>query len=61
MPQLNPNPWLMILLSTWLIYTIILQPKITSYLSMNNPTNKNNKVNMNPWTWPWTQHSSTNS
>nr|AFP52637.1 ATP synthase F0 subunit 8 [Eretmochelys imbricata]AFP52767.1 ATP synthase F0 subunit 8 [Eretmochelys imbricata]AJJ48488.1 ATP synthase F0 subunit 8 [Eretmochelys imbricata] len=54
MPQLNPNPWLMILLSTWLIYTIILQPKITSYLSMNNPTNKNNKVNMNPWTWPWT-------
>nr|YP_005296180.1 ATP synthase F0 subunit 8 [Caretta caretta]AFP52805.1 ATP synthase F0 subunit 8 [Caretta caretta]AFP52870.1 ATP synthase F0 subunit 8 [Caretta caretta]AJM70071.1 ATP synthase F0 subunit 8 [Caretta caretta]ATP84794.1 ATP synthase F0 subunit 8 [Caretta caretta]ATP84820.1 ATP synthase F0 subunit 8 [Caretta caretta] len=54
MPQLNPNPWLMILLSAWLIYTIILQPKISSYLPTNNPTNKNNKTNTNPWTWPWT-------
>nr|QGZ08522.1 ATP synthase F0 subunit 8 [Lepidochelys kempii]QGZ08535.1 ATP synthase F0 subunit 8 [Lepidochelys kempii]QGZ08548.1 ATP synthase F0 subunit 8 [Lepidochelys kempii]QGZ08561.1 ATP synthase F0 subunit 8 [Lepidochelys kempii]QGZ08574.1 ATP synthase F0 subunit 8 [Lepidochelys kempii] len=54
MPQLNPNPWLMTLLSTWLIYIIILQPKISSYLTTNNPTNKNNKINKNPWTWPWT-------
>nr|ABE96689.1 ATP synthase F0 subunit 8 [Lepidochelys olivacea]CAJ90457.1 ATPase subunit 8 [Lepidochelys olivacea] len=61
MPQLNPNPWLMILLSTWLIYIIILQPKISSYLTTNNPTNKNNKINKNPWTWPWTWHSLTNS
>ncbi|NP_008768.1 ATP synthase F0 subunit 8 (mitochondrion) [Chelonia mydas] len=61
MPQLNPAPWFMILSSTWLIYTIILQPKILSHLPTNNPTNKNNKINTNSWTWPWTQHSSTNS
>ncbi|YP_009944887.1 ATP synthase F0 subunit 8 (mitochondrion) [Chelonoidis abingdonii] len=54
MPQLNPDPWLLVLSSTWLTYIIILQPKISSYLPMNTP-NKNHKIaNMNPWTWPWT-------
>nr|AAY62385.1 ATP synthase F0 subunit 8 [Testudo hermanni] len=57
MPQLNPDPWFLILSSTWLTYTIILQPKISSYLSTNTPNqnNKNNKIiNTKPWTWPWT-------
>nr|YP_001122865.1 ATP synthase F0 subunit 8 [Macrochelys temminckii]ABK20571.1 ATPase subunit 8 [Macrochelys temminckii] len=54
MPQLNPNPWFLILSSTWLIYTLILQPNIASYLSMNYPTKKNKTTNTNPWAWPWT-------
>nr|YP_448846.1 ATP synthase F0 subunit 8 [Indotestudo forstenii]AAY62463.1 ATP synthase F0 subunit 8 [Indotestudo forstenii] len=57
MPQLNPDPWFLVLSSTWLTYTIILQPKISSYLPTNTPTknNKNNKItNTKPWTWPWT-------
>nr|YP_007625605.1 ATP synthase F0 subunit 8 [Notochelys platynota]ADY25042.1 ATPase subunit 8 [Notochelys platynota] len=58
MPQLNLNPWFLILLFTWFTYILILQPKISSYLSMNTPVNKNNMTtNTNPWTWPWTQHS----
>nr|YP_010940168.1 ATP synthase F0 subunit 8 [Chrysemys dorsalis]WLN41536.1 ATP synthase F0 subunit 8 [Chrysemys dorsalis] len=62
MPQLNTDPWFMILSSSWLMYILILQPKISSYLPTNNPTNKNNKtMHTNPWTWPWTQHSSINS
>nr|YP_010596295.1 ATP synthase F0 subunit 8 [Terrapene carolina]WAJ60746.1 ATP synthase F0 subunit 8 [Terrapene carolina] len=62
MPQLNLNPWFLILSSSWLVYTIILQPKISSYLSMNNPVNKDNKIkSTNPWIWPWAQHYSTNS
>nr|YP_448794.1 ATP synthase F0 subunit 8 [Testudo graeca]AAY62398.1 ATP synthase F0 subunit 8 [Testudo graeca] len=57
MPQLNPDPWFLVLTSTWLTYTIILQPKILSYLPTNSPNqdNKNNKtINTKPWTWPWT-------
>nr|YP_009330757.1 ATP synthase F0 subunit 8 [Heosemys grandis]APD79360.1 ATP synthase subunit 8 [Heosemys grandis] len=55
MPQLNLDPWFLILSFTWLVYIVVLQPKISSHLSMNNPTNKNNTtVNTNPWTWPWT-------
>nr|YP_010591606.1 ATP synthase F0 subunit 8 [Batagur kachuga]WAB51600.1 ATP synthase F0 subunit 8 [Batagur kachuga] len=55
MPQLNLDPWLLILSSSWFVYILILQPKISSYLSMNNPTSKNNKTSdTNPWTWPWT-------
>ncbi|YP_002317263.1 ATP synthase F0 subunit 8 (mitochondrion) [Trachemys scripta] len=62
MPQLNPDPWFLILSSSWLTYIIILQPKISSYLSTNNPTNKDNKtMHTDPWTWPWIQHSSINS
>nr|ADB06501.1 ATPase subunit 8 [Sacalia quadriocellata]QKE47568.1 ATP synthase F0 subunit 8 [Sacalia quadriocellata] len=55
MPQLNLDPWFLILSSTWLVYTMILQPKISSYSPMNNPVNKDNKTtNTNPWNWPWT-------
>nr|AZJ16788.1 ATP synthase F0 subunit 8 [Pangshura tentoria] len=55
MPQLNLDPWLLILSSSWFVYILIVQPKISSYLSMNNPINKNNKTpKTNPWTWPWT-------
>nr|YP_448859.1 ATP synthase F0 subunit 8 [Testudo horsfieldii]AAY62476.1 ATP synthase F0 subunit 8 [Testudo horsfieldii] len=56
MPQLNPDPWFLVLSSTWLTYAIILQPKISSYLPTNTPNkNKNNKIiNTKPWTWPWT-------
>nr|YP_010372383.1 ATP synthase F0 subunit 8 [Pseudemys concinna]YP_010372396.1 ATP synthase F0 subunit 8 [Pseudemys peninsularis]UPA56065.1 ATP synthase F0 subunit 8 [Pseudemys concinna]UPA56078.1 ATP synthase F0 subunit 8 [Pseudemys peninsularis]WCD42324.1 ATP synthase F0 subunit 8 [Pseudemys concinna floridana] len=55
MPQLNPDPWFLILSSSWLMYILILQPKISSYLPTNNPTNKDNKtMRTNPWTWPWT-------
>nr|AEX66106.1 ATP synthase F0 subunit 8 [Emys orbicularis]QNJ33341.1 ATP synthase F0 subunit 8 [Emys orbicularis] len=61
MPQLNPNPWFLIFSSSWLMYTLILQPKISSYLLTNNPTNTHNKImNLAPWTWPWTQHYSIN-
>nr|YP_009254334.1 ATP synthase F0 subunit 8 [Elusor macrurus]ANC73508.1 ATP synthase F0 subunit 8 [Elusor macrurus]QBX97461.1 ATP synthase F0 subunit 8 [Elusor macrurus] len=53
MPQLNPNPWLSILCTTWLIY-IILQPKIKSHLTTNSIMNKPKKTKKETWTWPWT-------
>nr|YP_009561233.1 ATP synthase F0 subunit 8 [Geochelone elegans]QAR49208.1 ATP synthase F0 subunit 8 [Geochelone elegans] len=54
MPQLNPDPWLLILSSTWLTYITILQPKISSYLTTNSPNKNHETTNTNSWTWPWT-------
>nr|YP_003587425.1 ATP synthase F0 subunit 8 [Apalone ferox]ACO83388.1 ATPase subunit 8 [Apalone ferox]AEC04372.1 ATPase subunit 8 [Pelochelys cantorii]ARR28341.1 ATPase subunit 8 [Apalone ferox] len=53
MPQLNPNPWLSILLITWLTYITIYQPKITSFLQTNSITHNYKHSNTNPWNWPW--------
>nr|AAF37126.1 ATPase subunit 8 [Quiscalus lugubris]AAF37128.1 ATPase subunit 8 [Quiscalus lugubris]AAF37130.1 ATPase subunit 8 [Quiscalus lugubris]AXU25900.1 ATPase subunit 8 [Quiscalus lugubris]AXU25904.1 ATPase subunit 8 [Quiscalus lugubris] len=55
MPQLNPNPWFFIMLTSWLTFSLIIQPKILSFVSMNPPS-KNPPVapSTTPWTWPWT-------
>nr|YP_010426212.1 ATP synthase F0 subunit 8 [Geoclemys hamiltonii]USL48208.1 ATP synthase F0 subunit 8 [Geoclemys hamiltonii]WBR37755.1 ATP synthase F0 subunit 8 [Geoclemys hamiltonii] len=54
MPQLSLDPWFLVLSFSWFMYILILQPKISFYLTPNNPTNKNNKAtNTNSWTWPW--------
>nr|QOD98678.1 ATP synthase F0 subunit 8 [Chelonoidis denticulatus]SBW75604.1 ATP synthase F0 subunit 8 [Chelonoidis denticulatus] len=54
MPQLNPDPWLLVLSSAWLTYIIILQPKISSYLSTNTHNKNHKTIHKNSWTWPWT-------
>nr|AAD56456.1 ATPase 8 [Chordeiles minor] len=55
MPQLNPNPWFLIMLLSWLTLTLIIQPKLLTFTPINTPHNKtphNHKTT--PWTWPWT-------
>nr|YP_010000382.1 ATP synthase F0 subunit 8 [Sitta europaea]QOD96255.1 ATP synthase F0 subunit 8 [Sitta europaea] len=55
MPQLNPNPWFFIMITSWLTFTLIIQPKLLSFLSTNPPSSKTPKTtNTTPWTWPWT-------
>nr|QJX58550.1 ATP synthase F0 subunit 8 [Ailuroedus jobiensis] len=55
MPQLNPGPWLFIMLASWLTYTLLIQPKILSFVSTNPPSNKTPTIkNTTPWDWPWT-------
>nr|YP_009590192.1 ATP synthase F0 subunit 8 [Piranga flava]YP_009590205.1 ATP synthase F0 subunit 8 [Piranga hepatica]QBM09985.1 ATP synthase F0 subunit 8 [Piranga flava]QBM09998.1 ATP synthase F0 subunit 8 [Piranga flava]QBM10024.1 ATP synthase F0 subunit 8 [Piranga hepatica]QBM10037.1 ATP synthase F0 subunit 8 [Piranga hepatica] len=55
MPQLNPNPWLFIMLTSWLTFSLIIQPKLLTFVSMNPPSNKPPITpNTTPWTWPWT-------
>nr|YP_009024599.1 ATP synthase F0 subunit 8 [Rhinobatos schlegelii]AHN05788.1 ATP synthase F0 subunit 8 [Rhinobatos schlegelii] len=55
MPQLNPNPWFLIFLFSWLFFLIMMPQKVTSYLFNNNPTLKNiKKLKPEPWNWPWT-------
>nr|QWS05653.1 ATP synthase F0 subunit 8 [Melanocharis striativentris] len=55
MPQLNPSPWFFIMLTSWLTYSLIIQPKILTFLTMNPPSNKTTTTpSTNPWIWPWT-------
>nr|YP_010381392.1 ATP synthase F0 subunit 8 [Sarcoramphus papa]UDH54032.1 ATP synthase F0 subunit 8 [Sarcoramphus papa] len=55
MPQLNPNPWLFIMLLSWLTFSLIIQPKLLSFIPTNSPSNKTpTTTKTTPWTWPWT-------
>nr|ATL16188.1 ATP synthase F0 subunit 8 [Neoceratodus forsteri] len=55
MPQLNPNPWFMILLLSWIVFLLILPSKIIAHTYLNEPTTQNTeKLTAQPWTWPWT-------
>nr|QXU59934.1 ATP synthase F0 subunit 8 [Centrocercus urophasianus] len=55
MPQLNPNPWFTIMLLTWFTFSLLIQPKLLSFTSTSNPTNKTTAATKpSPWVWPWT-------
>nr|YP_097106.1 ATP synthase F0 subunit 8 [Batrachoseps wrighti]AAU20543.1 ATP synthase F0 subunit 8 [Batrachoseps wrighti]ABX46738.1 ATPase subunit 8 [Batrachoseps wrighti] len=55
MPQLNPNPWLLFFIVSWLVYLTILTPKMNNLKMLNEPTMKNINMNMTQhWNWPWT-------
>nr|AYN73609.1 ATP synthase F0 subunit 8 [Rhinopomastus cyanomelas] len=54
MPQLYPNPWLSIMILSWLTFSLIIQPKLLSFVAFNPPVNKANTKTTPSWTWPWT-------
>nr|QJX58555.1 ATP synthase F0 subunit 8 [Ailuroedus buccoides] len=55
MPQLNPGPWLFTMLASWLTYSLMIQPKILSFVSANPPSGKMLTIkDVTPWDWPWT-------
>nr|YP_009111820.1 ATP synthase F0 subunit 8 [Pyrgilauda blanfordi]AHN16472.1 ATP synthase F0 subunit 8 [Pyrgilauda blanfordi] len=55
MPQLNPNPWLFIMIISWMTFSLIIQPKLLSFVSTNPPSHKSIVApSTTPWTWPWT-------
>nr|YP_010948003.1 ATP synthase F0 subunit 8 [Diplospinus multistriatus]WMI34979.1 ATP synthase F0 subunit 8 [Diplospinus multistriatus]BAU45719.1 ATPase subunit 8 [Diplospinus multistriatus] len=54
MPQLNPSPWLAILLFSWLILLVVIPPKVMAHTFPNEPAAKNlQKTKGGPWNWPW--------
>nr|YP_003457256.1 ATP synthase F0 subunit 8 [Chaunax pictus]BAC23324.1 ATPase subunit 8 [Chaunax penicillatus]BAI77044.1 ATPase subunit 8 [Chaunax pictus] len=54
MPQLNPTPWLYILLLTWLIFLVVLPPKIMAHVFPNMPhLHHIFNFQTNNWYWPW--------
>nr|YP_010044495.1 ATP synthase F0 subunit 8 [Eudyptes chrysolophus]QBB10584.1 ATP synthase F0 subunit 8 [Eudyptes schlegeli]QOJ46727.1 ATP synthase F0 subunit 8 [Eudyptes schlegeli]QOJ46740.1 ATP synthase F0 subunit 8 [Eudyptes chrysolophus]QOJ46792.1 ATP synthase F0 subunit 8 [Eudyptes chrysolophus]QPF24479.1 ATP synthase F0 subunit 8 [Eudyptes chrysolophus] len=54
MPQLNPNPWFLIMLASWLTLSLVIQPKLTAFISTNNPAKTTTTTKTTPWAWPWT-------
>nr|YP_980221.1 ATP synthase F0 subunit 8 [Furcifer oustaleti]BAF44035.1 ATPase subunit 8 [Furcifer oustaleti] len=55
MPQLNPTPWLMMMLMAWLTINVM-STLINSNLMQNptTPTKMNNHTKKSTaWTWPW--------
>nr|AYN73508.1 ATP synthase F0 subunit 8 [Lophoceros camurus] len=54
MPQLNPNPWFFIMLTSWLIFALIIQPKLLTFLTTNPPAKMASSMKTpSPWPWPW--------
>nr|NP_739650.1 ATP synthase F0 subunit 8 [Bassozetus zenkevitchi]BAC23181.1 ATPase subunit 8 [Bassozetus zenkevitchi] len=54
MPQLNPGPWLMILIFAWTVLLVVIPPKILAHTYPNEPTAQNNKApESQPWNLPW--------
>nr|WGS98817.1 ATP synthase subunit 8 [Amazilia rutila]WGS98819.1 ATP synthase subunit 8 [Amazilia rutila]WGS98821.1 ATP synthase subunit 8 [Amazilia rutila]WGS98829.1 ATP synthase subunit 8 [Amazilia rutila]WGS98831.1 ATP synthase subunit 8 [Amazilia rutila] len=55
MPQLNPNPWLPIMIMSWLTFSLIIQPKLLSFTPTNTPSEKPlTSTKTSSWPWPWT-------
>nr|WNH20975.1 ATP synthase F0 subunit 8 [Gymnothorax zonipectis] len=54
MPQLNPNPWFMILVFSWLVFILIAPTKVMSHTFNNEPNPRTTETTTaNPWNWPW--------
>nr|NP_818882.1 ATP synthase F0 subunit 8 [Phenacogrammus interruptus]BAC67459.1 ATPase subunit 8 [Phenacogrammus interruptus] len=54
MPQLNPSPWFLILLFSWMIFLLIIPSKVLKHVFPNEPEVLNAKDSKpEPWNWPW--------
>nr|WNH21404.1 ATP synthase F0 subunit 8 [Hypsoblennius hentz] len=54
MPQLNPTPWFMILVICWLVFLIIIPPKVLAHTFPNEPSpSAAEKPKAASWAWPW--------
>nr|UBD07180.1 ATP synthase F0 subunit 8 [Adelastes hylonomos] len=53
MPQLIPDPWFLILFSSWLIIVLLAPKKILNHSIITHPTTKTTKLPHQNWTWPW--------
>nr|AAP75201.1 ATP synthase 8 [Chromis agilis]AAP75203.1 ATP synthase 8 [Chromis agilis]WNH20637.1 ATP synthase F0 subunit 8 [Chromis agilis] len=54
MPQLNPSPWFLILVLSWLVFLTLLPPKVLAHLSPNEPAPQSTETpQMESWNWPW--------
>nr|YP_010892857.1 ATP synthase F0 subunit 8 [Neosilurus hyrtlii]WJQ22574.1 ATP synthase F0 subunit 8 [Neosilurus hyrtlii] len=54
MPQLNPSPWLAILLFSWLVFLTVIPNKVLKHSFTNETTTLNaKKPTLHTWNWPW--------
>nr|YP_913566.1 ATP synthase F0 subunit 8 [Enteromius trimaculatus]BAF41627.1 ATPase subunit 8 [Enteromius trimaculatus] len=54
MPQLNPNPWFMILMYSWLVLLVVVSTKVSNITSPNELILiSTEKHKTESWNWPW--------
>nr|YP_009258923.1 ATP synthase F0 subunit 8 [Dopasia gracilis]AIQ78422.1 ATP synthase F0 subunit 8 [Dopasia gracilis]QJF46553.1 ATP synthase F0 subunit 8 [Dopasia gracilis] len=54
MPQLNPAPWLLIMVLSWLALTTLFLSKTQNARFPNTPPHQQPcKQVTNTWVWPW--------
>nr|YP_010455735.1 ATP synthase F0 subunit 8 [Pseudohemiculter hainanensis]UUA64380.1 ATP synthase F0 subunit 8 [Pseudohemiculter hainanensis] len=54
MPQLDPNPWFMILMFSWTIFLIVIPTKVLNHATPNEPAPMSEEEHkMGPWDWLW--------
>nr|WNH22392.1 ATP synthase F0 subunit 8 [Harengula humeralis] len=54
MPQLNPAPWFLIFVFSWLVFLTVIPPKVLAHTFNNQPAAGGpEKVNPDSWNWPW--------
>nr|YP_009387960.1 ATP synthase F0 subunit 8 [Dussumieria elopsoides]BAX73586.1 ATPase subunit 8 [Dussumieria elopsoides] len=54
MPQLNPAPWFLILVFSWIVFLTVLPPKVMAHEFNNEPTTMGaQKSKPNLWNWSW--------
>nr|QDX07557.1 ATP synthase F0 subunit 8 [Callopanchax monroviae] len=54
MPQLDPAPWFLILIASWLTFLMLIPPKVLAHPTCNNPDTLNlDGKETSPWNWPW--------
>nr|YP_010567669.1 ATP synthase F0 subunit 8 [Dario dayingensis]UZC53667.1 ATP synthase F0 subunit 8 [Dario dayingensis]WCI21288.1 ATP synthase F0 subunit 8 [Dario dayingensis] len=54
MPQLDTNPWLSVLVLSWITFMLIVPAIVVIYTFPNNPVPQDMWHPMaDPWAWPW--------
>nr|APG38501.1 ATP synthase subunit 8 [Kaloula kalingensis] len=53
MPQLIPDPWFFIFLSSWTTLIFLAPKKILNHTTLNDPAQTSMKTPTHNWTWPW--------
>nr|YP_009111443.1 ATP synthase F0 subunit 8 [Samaris cristatus]AFE62085.1 ATP synthase F0 subunit 8 [Samaris cristatus] len=54
MPQLSPAPWFAIFTFSWLVFLIVIPPKILNHTYPNTPSPQlTQKTKATAWNWPW--------
>nr|AGN71593.1 ATP synthase F0 subunit 8 [Tomopterna cryptotis] len=53
MPQLIPDPWFFIFMTSWLILLFLAPKKILNHSKLNEFNPKTTNTAKYLWTWPW--------
>nr|ADW93558.1 ATPase 8 [Brachymeles samarensis] len=54
MPQLNPSPWLLTLLLSWVVVLLVFKTKVVTSTPHSLPTPPDlTTSHTTSWNWPW--------